>query len=132
VGEAQDEGGEFLGERRASGPGGFLLPFPPEQSAVPGHEGAGGYQAVAAQPAREVPGEGCEHGSVRPRQARPDTDLPTQHRDLVAQRKELNVLGLLRARQQQEQSEQPDEDQVQHAQRHAVRACHDHLELQRA
>ena len=40
AGQAQDECGEFLGDRRASGPGGFLFPFPPQESAVPGQEGA--------------------------------------------------------------------------------------------
>jgi hypothetical protein len=130
VGEAQDEGGEFPGDRWASGPGGFLFPFPPEQSAVPGHEGAGGDETVAAQSAREVAGEGGEHGAVRPRQVRPGAQLAPQHRDLVAQCEELNVLGILRPGQQQDQSEEPDEDQVEHRQRHRVAACHDHLEPQ--
>jgi hypothetical protein len=92
----------------------------------------GGDEAVAAQCARQAPGEGGEHGAVRPRQARPGAELSTQHRDLVAQHEDLDVLGILRPRQQQEQSEEPDEDQVEHAKRHAIRACHDHLETQRA
>jgi hypothetical protein len=134
VGEARDEGGEFFGDRRASGPGGFLSPLRAEESAVPGQKGAGGDEAVAAQSARQVPGEGGEHGAVRPRQVRPGAELSTKDRDLVAQHEDLDVLGLLRPRQQQEQeqSEQPAEDQAEHTQRHAAGACHDHLEPQRA
>src|SRR5258708_4261946 len=82
------------------------------ESAVPGQEGAGGDEAVAAQPGRQVPGEGGEHGAVRPRQVRPGAELSAQYRDLVAQHEDLDILGILRPRQQQEQSEQPDEDQV--------------------
>ncbi|MEW2298230.1 hypothetical protein ABZ719_37040 [Streptomyces sp. NPDC006743] len=40
--------------------------------------------------------ESCEHGVVRPGEARPGAELAAQHRDLVAQRKQLDVLGLLR------------------------------------
>jgi hypothetical protein len=130
VGEAQDQDGEFLGDRWASGPGGLLFPLPAQQSAVPGQERAGGDEAVMAQPGREVSGEGGEHGAVRPRQVRPGAQLAPQHRDLVAQCEELNVLGILRPGQQQDQSEEPDEDQVEHTQRHRVAACHDHLEPQ--
>lgn len=99
MGQAQDEGGEFLGDRWGSGSGGSLVPLPAQQAAVPRQKGARGDEAVAAQPVGEVLGEGCEHGAVRPRQARPDAELPTQHEDL-------DVLGVHRPRQQQEQSEQ--------------------------
>jgi hypothetical protein len=93
---SQGQSGEFFGDRRTSGPDGFLFPFPAEESAVPGQEGARGDEAVAAQAAREVPGEGGEHGAVRPRQARPGAELPAQYRDFVAQCEELNVLGIVR------------------------------------
>jgi hypothetical protein len=63
---------------------------------VPGEQGAGGDQAVPAQPARKVPGQGGEHHAVRPREARPDAEPAAQDRDLVAQREQLDVLGLLR------------------------------------
>jgi hypothetical protein len=56
----------------------------------------GGDQAVATQPAREVPGEGGEHSAVRPCQVRPCDELSSQYRDFVAQCEELNVLGILR------------------------------------
>lgn len=36
-----------------------------------------------------------------------------------------SILGLLRSREQQEQTEEPEEDQVEHGQRHAVPACRD-------
>ncbi|MEV6948097.1 hypothetical protein AB0N07_40460 [Streptomyces sp. NPDC051172] len=67
-----------------------------------------------------MPGEGGEHGAVRPGEVWPDAELAAQYRVLVAQREQLSVLGLLRAGEQQEQSEESEEDQVEHAQGHAV------------
>ncbi|MFC4034705.1 hypothetical protein ACFO3J_25020 [Streptomyces polygonati] len=87
---------------------------------------------MTTQPARQVLAEGGEHGAVRPHQARPGAEMSTQYRDLAAQREEFNIPGILRPRQQQEQSEEPDEDQAEHAQRHTVRTCHDHYEPQSA
>ncbi|WP_164836068.1 hypothetical protein [Actinacidiphila soli] len=87
---------------------------------------------MSAQPTREVPGQGGEHGALRPGQPRPDAELSAQHRILVAQREQLDVLGCIRAREQQEQCEESEEDQVEHAQRHAVRACHARLMVQSA
>jgi hypothetical protein len=57
-----------------------------------------------------VAGEGGEHRAVRPAEARSDAEPAAQDRVLVAQREDLDVLGLLRARQQQEQSDEPEED----------------------
>jgi hypothetical protein len=85
---------------------------------------------VAAQADRQVSGDGGEHRTVRPGQARPGTESAVRHRDLMAQREQFDVLDRLRARQQQKQSEEPVEDQVEHAQRHAIRACHDRPEAQ--
>ncbi|WP_245791815.1 hypothetical protein [Actinacidiphila rubida] len=53
-------------------------------------------QAVMAQPVRQVPGEGGEHGAVRPRQMWPGAELSTKDRDFVAQHEKFNVLGILR------------------------------------
>ncbi|MFF1400422.1 hypothetical protein ACFVZD_42500 [Streptomyces sp. NPDC058287] len=51
---------------------------------------------MLAQPALQVPGQGGEHGAVRPPQAWPDAELAAQHRHLMAQREELDVLGRFR------------------------------------
>jgi hypothetical protein len=48
----------------------------------------------------------------------------------MAQRQQLDILGALRAGEQQEQSEEPQEDQVEHAQRHEIRPCHPRRVLQ--
>jgi hypothetical protein len=48
----------------------------------------------------------------------------------MAQREQLDVLGARRAGEEQEQSEEPQEDQVEHAQRHKIRPCHDRRVLQ--
>ncbi|WP_246144506.1 hypothetical protein [Actinacidiphila oryziradicis] len=85
---------------------------------------------MAAQSGRQVSGQGGEHRTLRPRQARPRAELPAQHRDLMAQREQLGLLDRLRTRQQQKQPEESVEDQVEHAQRHAIRACHDQPETQ--
>ncbi|MCW2903841.1 MAG: hypothetical protein JWO67_6106 [Streptosporangiaceae bacterium] len=82
---------------------------------MPGELGGGGDQAVPAQVGWQVPGEGCEHGAVWPGEMRPYAELAAQHGVLVTQREQLHVLGLLRAGEQQEQSEEPQEDQVEHA-----------------
>jgi hypothetical protein len=97
---------------------------------VPAEQGARGDQAVVAQAGRQASSERGEHRAVCPRQARPRVELPAQHRDLVAQREQLDVLGRLRARQEQEEPEEPVEDQAEHAQRHAIGACHDQPEMQ--
>jgi hypothetical protein len=83
-GQAQDQAGELLADRRPTGACAFLLPLPAQQTSVPGQEGAGGDQAVSAQPAWQVPSQACEHGAFRPRETRPDAELAMQHRDLMA------------------------------------------------
>jgi hypothetical protein len=50
----------------------------------------------------QVPGEGCEHGAVWPGKARPGAELAAQNCVLVAQRDQLDILGFLRAGEQQE------------------------------
>jgi hypothetical protein len=65
-----------------------------QQAAVPAQEGAGGDKAVSTQPTREVLGKGGEHGAFRPGQPRADPELAAQHRILMAQREQLDILGL--------------------------------------
>src|SRR5438094_1275525 len=88
--------------------------------------------AVSAQVGWQVPGRSCEHSAVRPGKARPDAEPAARHGVLMAQREQLDVLGLLRAGERHEQSEEPYEYWVEHAQRHAVRACRDRRALQSA
>ncbi|MER5914276.1 hypothetical protein ABT124_28305 [Streptomyces sp. NPDC001982] len=52
---------------------------------------------MPAQSAWQVPGQSCEHGAVRPGKAWPDAELAAQHRVLVAEREQFDVLGVLGA-----------------------------------
>jgi hypothetical protein len=58
---------------------------------------------------------------IRPGQAGPLAGA-LQHRDLVAQHQDLRVLGRIRARQQHQPTQQPNEDQVQQTNRHKPRS----------
>ncbi|WP_277029781.1 hypothetical protein [Actinacidiphila oryziradicis] len=49
---------------------------------------------MSTQPTREVLGKGGEHGAFRPGQPRADPELAAQHRILMAQREQLDILGL--------------------------------------
>ena len=84
---------------------------------MPAQDRARGDQAMAAQRSRQPPDEGGEHGPVRPVQARSWVGA-AEHRDLVPQHQQLDVLGGGRAAQQQDQPEHVLEDQVQQPQRH--------------
>ena len=79
--------------------------------------GARGDQAMATQRPRQPPDERGEHGPVRPLQAGSGIGA-AQHRDLVPQHEELDVLGAGRATQQQDKSEHVLEEQIQQPQRH--------------
>ncbi len=65
---------------------------------MPAQDGARGDQAMAAQRSRQPPDERGEHGPVRPLQAGSGVGA-AQHRDLVPQHEELDVLGAGRATQ---------------------------------
>jgi hypothetical protein len=65
----------------------------------------------------QPPHEGGEHRPVRPVHTRSRVGA-AQHRDLVAQHEELDILGGGRATRQQDQPEHLPEDQVQQPQRH--------------
>jgi hypothetical protein len=54
------------------------------------------------------------------------TDLTTQHRDLVAQDQDLDVLGSGAAGEQPQPAEHRDTDQIQQSKQHGPRSCHDH------
>jgi hypothetical protein len=54
--------------------------------------------------------------------------VTAEHRDLVAQDEDLDVLGCGTAREQREPAEQPNRDQIQQSEQHSLRSCHDHVE----
>jgi hypothetical protein len=82
-------------------------PSPP----APAQQPARCDQPPRPQRAGEQPGQGSEYRPVGPVQLRPGM-LPPEHRDLVAQHKQLSVLRRRRARRQRQPSRQADEHQV--------------------
>ena len=85
---------------------------------MPPQDRGRGDQAVTAQHRGQASDQRGEHGSVGPVQARPRVGS-TQYRDLVAQDEQLDVLGRRRAAEQHQPAEEPAEDQIEQAERHA-------------
>jgi len=78
--------------------------------------GGSAEEAMAAQPLGQPLDEGGEHGPVGPVHAWSWVGA-TEHRDLMSQHEELDVLGR-RSKRKQDQSQHLPEDQVQRSQRH--------------
>lgn len=85
-------------------------PPSPHEAAVPAQDCVGGDQAMATEGLGQPPDEGGEHGPVCPVDAGSWVGAP-EHRDLVPQHEELDVLGGGRASRQQDQPEHLLEDQ---------------------
>jgi hypothetical protein len=84
---------------------------------VPGQQRAGGHNPVQPQAARQQPRQGSEHGTVSP--ARPRAgDLAPQHRDLVPEDQDLDILDSITPRQQYQPAEHPDHEQVDETDKH--------------
>jgi hypothetical protein len=78
---------------------------------MPGQDRVRGDPAMATQCSGQPSDEGGEHGPVRPLQTRGGVGA-AQHRDLVAQHEQLDILRGRRATQQQDHSEHLLEDQI--------------------
>jgi hypothetical protein len=76
---------------------------------------------VYPQPARQQPGQRAEHRSIRPRGPW-RAHLPTQYRDLLAQRQQLGNDCRLAARQDRQPPEQAHHDQVEESKTHDRRS----------
>jgi hypothetical protein len=96
----------------------WVGPSSANEAARPAQERVRGDQAMATQCAGQPPNESGEHRPVRPVQARAWVGA-AQDGDLMAQHKELDVLGGRRAAQQEDKPEHMSEDQVEQPQRHA-------------
>ncbi|GAA3814713.1 hypothetical protein GCM10022206_61480 [Streptomyces chiangmaiensis] len=125
-------GAELLGYRWAAGGRRFLSPFPADEAAVAGEQGAGGDRPAAAQRGGEVSGEGGEYGLVRPGQPWPGAEPAAQHGDFVVQRQQLDVLGSLGTGEQEEQPEGAGKGEIDDAEHHGDRACHDRRRASKA
>jgi hypothetical protein len=70
---------------------------------------------------RQQPGQDGNHGAVSPVRHRAD-DLPMQHRDLVPEYQDLDVLSGIAPRQEHQPAEHPDHGQVDKTDHHERRA----------
>jgi hypothetical protein len=92
---------------------------------VPGQQGGRGDDPVPTQRAGEQPGQRGQDRPVRPGRVRP-AHLMAQHRDVVTQDEDLDMLGRGCAGEQSEPADQPDRDQIPQSEQHGPRSCHDH------
>jgi hypothetical protein len=83
---------------------------------VPPQDGAGGDQPVRSQPCRQERDQRGENRSVGPVEPGPRMGT-AQHRDLVPQHEQLSVLAGCRPAEQDQPAAEPDEDELEQAQR---------------
>jgi hypothetical protein len=115
-GELLDQRGDLGADRRPS----CLVrvgPLPGDQAAVPPQDSAGGDHAMRPQSSRQEPDQRGEDCAVGPIQLGPGVGA-AQHGDLVPQYQELSVLGSRRPAEQDQPAADPDEDEVEQADRH--------------
>ena len=120
-GEPLDQPGDPRADRRSAGPV-RIRPFPGDQTPVPAQHGTGRDEAVHSQPRRENPNQRGEDGTVRPVHPGPRLG-PSQHRDLVPQDEQLDILGRCRSAEQDQPAADPDEYQVEQTDGHGRPSC---------
>jgi hypothetical protein len=118
--EALDQRGG-LGTERRSAATVWIGPSPGDQAAVPSQHGARRDQSMCPQVPGQQPNQRGEHSTISPVQSGPGVGA-AQHGNLVAQDKQLDILGRRRPANQPQPAENPDEDQVKQAQRHGARS----------
>ena len=87
-------------------------PTPRDQPPVPTTDRFGPYEDAAPPLARQQPSKRCEEGSISRSAVRP-SNLPAQHRQLVPQDKDLNLVRGLRPATQHDQPDEVPEQPVQ-------------------
>jgi hypothetical protein len=99
-----------------------VSPLLADQAAVPPQYRAGRDQPMCSQPSWQKPDERGEDRAVGPVQPEPRMGA-AQHGDLVSQHQQLGVLGGRRATEQDQPAAEPDEDQIEQAERHGRSSC---------
>ena len=94
-----------------------VAPLASDQTTVPAQDGAGGDQPVHPQPCRQEPDQRGEDRPVGPIEPGPRMSA-AQHGDLMPQHEQLRVLGGRRPAKQDQPAADPDEDEIEQAQRH--------------
>jgi len=84
---------------------------------MPPQDGAGGDEPMHPQPCRHEPDQRGENCAVGPVEPGPRMGA-AQHGDLVPQHKQLRILGGCRPAEQDQPAAEPDEDEIEQAQRH--------------
>ena len=115
-GEPLDQHGDLSGDRRAARPV-RVSPLPGNQAAVPAKHGLWCNQPVRPQASGQEPDQHGEDRAVSPVQAWPGMGT-AQHRNLVPQHEQLDVLGRRRPAEQDQPAAKPGEGQVEQAERH--------------
>ena len=92
-------------------------PLPGDKATVPAQDGAGGDQPVHPRPCRQEPDQRGEDRAVGPVQPGPGIGA-AQHGDLMPQHEQLRVLGGRRPAEQDQPAADPDEDEIEQADRH--------------
>jgi hypothetical protein len=86
---------------------------------VPGQQRGLGNNPMQTPPMGEQAGQGGQDRTIRPG-GTSSGDLTAQHRDLVAQDEDLDVLGCGAAGEQPEPAEHRDTDQIQQSKQHGT------------
>ena len=115
-GEPLDQRGDLDADRRSARPA-RIDPSAGDQAAVPPQDCAGGNQPVYPQPCWQEPDQRSEDRAVGPVEPGPRLGA-AQHGDLVPQHEQLGVLGGRAPADQDQPAAEPDEDEIEQAERH--------------
>ena len=91
-GQAEREGMETGGDPWSAGSGGLGCPAAGDESLVPAQDGCGRDEHPESSAGGEQSGQGGDQGSVGPADPR-SRSAPMEHRELVAQDEDLDLLG---------------------------------------
>jgi hypothetical protein len=119
AGQAYDQVTYFLWDRRAAGAA-RVGPVPLDQSAMPGQQGARRHDPMHPKPAWKMSGEHSQDRPVGPVQPRM-SDLAAQHRHLMPQHEDLQLLRDVAANHQDQPTHDSNEDQIQQPETHEQR-----------
>src|SRR6202166_2373130 len=111
AGETHDEGGGLLIHRWTSGHAMWIGPAPSDEPTMPGEQGLRGYRKAAPARAGEEAAQCRQKGAIGGL-VDGTANLSSEHDDLVAQRKQFDLVGALRARHHHNKLEHVSEGEV--------------------
>jgi hypothetical protein len=117
--QAQDQAAEPSGDGGSTGPGVRHRPAVGDELAVPPQDGSRGDEQPEAPADREQPGEGSDQGAISPAHPRARR-APLEHRELVAQDQDLDLLGRIGTGAQGRPAQQLGEHSIDQHQHHRL------------